>query len=453
MDNLRRSLFPAALLGLFLLGWMGLPDPAFWTLVGLATIFIPPILETLVEFFRKPKDHSVPIHMQTFGRRMLYRLTRLIFTVAFLPFDAINSMDAIGRTLFRVLITRRHLLQWQTADDVKGRLRHDLAGFYAAMFFGPLLATLMAVVLIYARPMALVAAGAPLILWLASPAIAWWISKPLRIREVHITPEQQHLLRGTARRIWWFFETFMGPEDNYLPPDNYQEYPMEVTAHRTSPTNIGLGLASVLAAYDFGYICAGELAQRLEKTFQTLHKMERYHGHFYNWYDTVTLKPLLPNYVSTVDSGNLAGFLLIVRQGLLEVPENPILSSRAFSGLGDMILIVLDLLDKKLRKRSGSEKTLAYFRQIFTEVMNAPHTLRAACLMLDRITKSSEEMVRTVSSDADEEWRWACNALARQCRCFYDELTELAPWAMTPPPVDDFRRNGLPHQHEILAET
>jgi cyclic beta-1,2-glucan synthetase len=452
LDNLRRSLFPAALLGLFLLGWMGLPNPIFWTLLGLATTFIPPILATLVELFRKPKDHSVRIHLLSFGRRLLYRLTRLIFTLAFLPFDAINSVDAIGRTLIRVLITRRHLLQWQTADDVQHKVRHDLAGIYATMLSGPLLAAFTALALIYNRPAALEPAGALLILWLASPAIAWWISKPLRVREAHITPEQQHLLRGTARRTWRYFETFMGQEDNHLPADNYQEYPVEVTAHRTSPTNIGLGLVSVLAACDFGYISAGEMTGRISKAFATLDKLERYRGHFYNWYDTLTLKPLLPNYVSTVDSGNLAGFLLTLRQGLLEAPQNPILPVRAFDGLGDMILIILDLLDKKQRKLTGSEKTTAYFRQIFTELANPPHTLRAAGLMLDRITKSSEEMARTVSSDADEEWRWACNALARQCRCFYDELAELAPWAMMPPPVDHFQRQGLPQQHEILQK-
>ena len=131
-------------------------------------------------------------------------------------------------------------------------------------------------------------------LWFASPAIAWWISRPLTRARRRLTAEQTIFLRKLARKTWAFFETFVGPEDHWLPPDNYQEHPVAVVAHRTSPTNMGLALLANLSAYDFGYMSAGQLIERTAKTFHTMEGLERYRGHFYNWYDTQSLKPLPP---------------------------------------------------------------------------------------------------------------------------------------------------------------
>ena len=165
-------------------------------------------------------------------------------------------------------------------------------------------------------------------LWFFSPAIAWWISRPLARRGARLTAEQTLFLRKLSRKTWTFFETFIDPEDNWLPPDNYQEHPVAVVAHRTSPTNMGLALLANLSAHDFGYISTGQLIKRTENTFQTMKKLERYRGHFYNWYDTQSLKPLSPLYISTVDSGNLAGHLLTLRPGLLALPDQKILGSK-----------------------------------------------------------------------------------------------------------------------------
>jgi hypothetical protein len=129
-------------------------------------------------------------------------------------------------------------------------------------------------------------------LWLAAPVVGWWISRPLVPPAPDLTVEQRAFLRESARRTWRFFADFVGPEDNWLPPDNFQEYPAAAIASRTSPTNIGMSLLADLAAYDFGYICAGEFLRRAEATLATMEKLERYRGHFYNWYDTRTLQPL-----------------------------------------------------------------------------------------------------------------------------------------------------------------
>jgi len=182
-----------------------------------------------------------------------------------------------------------------------------------------------------------------LLLWLAAPLLAWWLSRPLPRPEVRLVPEQRMFLRKLARKTWAFFDTFVGPDDHWLPPDNFQENPAEVVAHRTSPTNMGLALLANLSAYDFGYVTAGQLVERTRNTFAAMQKLERHRGHFYNWYDTRTLLPLLPVYVSTVDSGNLAGHLLTLRPGLAALPDQPILAARWLEGLEDSVQSQLDV--------------------------------------------------------------------------------------------------------------
>ncbi len=164
-------------------------------------------------------------------------------------------------------------------------------------------------------------------------------------REEKLDASQIRELRRLARRTWFFFEQFISPEDQWLPPDHFQEAPLGIVAHRTSPTNIGLALLSALGAYDLGYLEALTLSTRLTSSLDTLAKLERYRGHFLNWYDTRSLDPLQPRYVSTVDSGNLAACLLALHQGCLEVPGRPVLRWESYEGVLDGI----DLLDAVFR--------------------------------------------------------------------------------------------------------
>ena len=214
----------------------------------------------------------------------------------------------------------------------------------------PRLAIAAAIYLTLSRPAALAVAGPILVLWFASPAIAWWISRPLARRGARLTADQTLFLRKLSRKTWAFFETFVGPEDHWLPPDNYQEHSAPVVAHRTSPTNMGLALLANLSAYDFGYIPAGQLIERTAKAFHTMEALERHQGHFYNWYDTQSLKPLPPTYISTVDSGNLAGHLLTLRPGLLALPDHRILEARWFDGLSDTLRILVDAREETLQE-------------------------------------------------------------------------------------------------------
>src|SRR5260370_42034183 len=150
--------------------------------------------------------------------------------------------------------------------------------------------------------------------------------------------------------LWLFFETFVGPVDQWLPIDNYQEAPREQTAHRTSPTNIGMMLLSTLSAFDFGYIGPDELALRLRRAFDSIARMAHYQGHLHNWYDTNSLQPLLPQYVSTVDSGNFAGCLLALKRGCADAAEAHVLSAKRWDGLEDTLDLVHEI-DSKLVSR------------------------------------------------------------------------------------------------------
>lgn len=232
-----------------------------------------------------------------------------------------------------------------------------------------------------------------------------------------------------------FFDTFVGPEDNWLPPDNYQEHSAPVVAHRTSPTNMGLALLANLSACDFGYISAGRLIDRTEKAFHTMESLDRHRGHFYNWYDTQSLEPLPPRYVSTADSGNLASHLLTLRPGLLALADQEILGPRWVEGLSDTLEILSDIAG------GAGEAASARIAQIQEDLSSAsdlrPFGLAATRSRLDRLAASAGELQGCLDVDSGVSERgakgWA-SAFARQCRDALDEMTFLAPWSLQPAP-------------------
>ena len=333
VDNLRRSLVAPAELALLLIAWLLLPAPVAWTAAVAALVFAPPIITFLYRLLQKPPDQGLSLHLQDAARSLPRSFAQPVFLFTLLPFEAAVAIDAVGRTLWR-LTTGHHLLEWTTSRDA-GRTAPDPAGHYRRMW--PALAagaaTGLAIGLL--RPEALAAALPIIALWFASPAVAWYLSRPLAEPVKVLDPREVRFLRSVARRTWRFFEVFVTPEENWLPPDNYQEHPVERIAHRTSPTDIGLALLSTLGAVDLGYVTPRRCAERLEQSFENMLRLERFRGHLYNWYDTVTLAPLAPHYVSTVDSGNLIGLLLPLRAGLAELGYAPVLPTAALGGLLD----------------------------------------------------------------------------------------------------------------------
>ncbi|MDH3527902.1 MAG: cyclic beta 1-2 glucan synthetase, partial [Gammaproteobacteria bacterium] len=311
LDNLRRSLISPALLVLLCGGWLFGPGPIwFWTLLVASIVFLPMTLSTVIELFRKPEDRDWLLHLILTGKSAGRPFTLALLTLVMLPYDALICLDAILCSGMRMLFTRRGLLLWQLRSYAGRNARRTLTDFFREMWIAPVVTLALAVTLWQIRLAEWLFWTPILLLWLASPLVAWWISRPLLSRVPYLSLDQRVFLRVSARRTWRYFAQFVSPQDNWLPPDNFQEYPVAIIASRTSPTNIGMALLANLAAYDFGYICAGEFLSLTGNTLATLEKLERYRGHYYNWYDTRTLQPLRPQYVSSVDSGNLAGSLL-----------------------------------------------------------------------------------------------------------------------------------------------
>lgn len=342
-DNLRRSLVWPTLLAFLIAGWIWLPGSAWlWTLAALAVVAFPLAahLGTTVLF------HGGLLFDLAFWQRQVqelrHTLAQTILMLAFIPHQAHIMTDAIVRTLVRLGLTRRPMLEWETASATERRLGAHAWSFMANMWFAPVAAA----VAITCMPSSAYAAGLPLaLLWLFSPLIAFYVSQPFHSAEVPLGEEDRLALRRLARKTWSYFERFVSAEDNWLPPDNYQEHPKEVLARRLSPTNEGLYLVSALAAYDFGYLSQRELADVVERNLNGLDRLERYHGHFFNWYDTATRQVLRPRYVSTVDSGNLAACLLTLRQGLLDALDEPLLGPRVCDGLHDTARLLQDTVE------------------------------------------------------------------------------------------------------------
>jgi len=429
IDNLRRSLVPAALSLLLLAGWLFFPSPGQLTAAIVAILLIPALCAALVDLWHKPDEVLLRQHLAAVSQSLLRRLAQLAFELACLPYEAWFSLDAIGRTLWRMRVSHRRLLEWKPSSEVERAAtqagRHPLASACRRMWIGPALALALALHLATTNPALLSIAGPILLLWFTSPALAWWLSQPLHPRRASLSLEQTTFLRRLARRTWAFFETFVGPEDHWLPPDNFQEYRVAAVAHRTSPTNIGLALLANLAAYDFGYLLLGQLLQRTANTLHTLVGMERHRGHFFNWYDTQTLAPLAPRYVSTVDSGNLAGHLLTLRAGLLALADEPVLSPQLFAGIGDTCGLLADTAD------ASSAVGLAEFEQILAATSALPPTsLAAARTLLERLLPLADHLLvqqaaSTDSQPGSEARRWA-TALAGQIREALDELIGLS---------------------------
>jgi cellobiose phosphorylase len=441
-DNLRRSLVPSALTLMLLLGWMVLSPLWLWTLAVIGILLIPPLAASVLELFRKPDDVLLRQHLAAAVRSAGRHFTQAAFTLVCLPYEAFFHLDAMGRTAWRVLITRKRLLEWNPSGNPDRNHHADLAASFRSMWIAPVTATAAVICLALSRPVALAVGGPILTLWFASPAVAWWISRPLAPRSPRLSADQALFLRKLSRKTWAFFETFVGPEDHWLPPDNYQEYRIAAVAHRTSPTNMGLALLANLSAYDFGYLPAGQLVERTENAFRTMESLERHRGHFYNWYDTKSLRPLPPLYVSTVDSGNLAGHLLTLRPGLLALPDHKILGSRWVEGLRDTLGVLVDAAG------GAAKAQIAELRKDLADASDSrPTTLSAARLCLDRLAACAGEVSRALEADSDSRQAWWARAFARQCRDLLDELTCLAPWIQLPAAKDKI--GGFPGIDEI----
>ena len=443
-DNLRRSITPLALTLLLLLGWTALSQPFFWTMAVIGIIMGPAVVISILDIFNKTPEVLPRQHLKSVMQSARRHFAQSAFMFACLPYEAFYSLDAILRTIWRILISHRRLLEWNPSGSHDHDSSKTILRAYQTMWIAPAFALITITSLAIWWPLTLAFVWPIPCLWFTSPAIVWWISKKPVRRVVRLTKNQILFLREISRKTWAFFETFVGPEDNWLPPDNYQENPVQVIAHRTSPTNMGLSLLANLAAYDFGYIQAGELIERTTNSFRTMEIMERYRGHFYNWYDTQSLKPLRPLYISSVDSGNLVGHMMILRTGLLELPDQKILKPRIFEAISDTLRILLGVSKENISAR------LSQFRKdLVLATDSQPSTLGVALLCFEKLAISATEIAEGFNTGSDGQSFWWAQTMARQCQSAVDELIYLAPWTRLPDYSDT--QVDIPGIDEILT--
>ncbi len=428
-DNLRRSLLPAALVAMCVGGWLWGVGPSWlWPLLTAGALFLPPLLTATIEFVRKPAERAWLLHLALTGRSLVQPLLRALLGLILLPYDALVYLDAILRSAVSMLVTRRGLLTWYLPSYGRRNSRRSPAEFLREMWIAPVVAVVLAVALI-AVPATRVADWPfvipLLVLWLVAPVAGWWISRPVRPLVAELSAQQQAFLRALARRTWRFFADFVGPDDNWLPPDNYQEYPASVVAARTSPTNMGMALLANLVAHDFGYISTRELLRRTGRTLGAMGKLERFRGHFYNWYDTRSLLPLHPQYISSVDSGNLAASLLTLRVGLGELKNMPVLGPRALDGIEDTLLALASQTNRV--SAPGIQKQIEFLRGVLQSANGDRADPAEAARVLGELCVGSRELVAVLPPDATEELTYWARTLNRQCRRFRDDLRSLLP--------------------------
>ncbi|HVC00718.1 MAG TPA: glucoamylase family protein [Steroidobacteraceae bacterium] len=324
-DNLRRTLSAPAVFFALLIGWT-LPAHAAWrwTLLIFATIAVPILLPVIAEILPRRANVMPRSHFLALGVDLWRGARQIGLQFVMLPYQAALMSDAIARTLFRVFVSHRRLLEWVTAAQASLYERPGLARAYRRMSGGILLMIASVVLLGFFMHGSWWLVAPFLAIWLMGPAAAVWISRSPAVPDrLSLTAAQARELRHVARHTWRFFETFVTAEDQMLPPDNFQEEPRPALAHRTSPTNLGLYLLATTSARDFGWIGTEEAVERLEATIATMGRLQRCRGHFYNWYDTQDLRPLPPHYVSSVDSGNLAAHLVTLANALRDWQANP----------------------------------------------------------------------------------------------------------------------------------
>lgn len=372
LDNLRRSTVELTQLVFLLAGWTVLPgSPLRWTLLAIGAVVAPWVMALVRALAQPPFDKSWRAYYGAVGRDAIVSAHQAVLAVVFLPHQALLSADAIVRTLYRLLVSRRHLLDWQSASLVE---RRTVAGGAAG---GPLMRVSTALVvlgaialgvMIWQRPFdaqtahpalrAVLVMSALFACWLSAPYLARELGRTARRTREHYSPTQRDTLHRYAATHWQFFARFLTAETHWLAPDNFQASPEPVVAMRTSPTNIGLQLLATISAHDLDLVSADDMTHRLEQSFATLQVMRTYRGHFYNWYDLHDLRVLEPAYISTVDSGNLAGHLIAVRQACLSLAaDNPALHGR-----------LVDLADQAFRLVQAMDFSFLYDdeRELFT---------------------------------------------------------------------------------------
>ncbi|MER9839704.1 protein ndvB [Mesorhizobium australicum] len=350
VDNLRRSLTPIFWVMAAIAGWTLLPftQAAQWQALLILSLFMAPTFDIVNAILPKSGDQTPRGHFSALARDVAFGTAMVALKIVLMAHNAWMMGDAIVRTLYRLFVSRQNLLEWRTASQAHKAGDNDVGSYYGMMYGAVIIGFVGLAIPVLADSTGAFVAFFFALFWIGSPAIASWISRSAETEDrLRISQADIHTLRTVARRTWHYFESFVTAEHHNLPPDNFQESPAPVVAPRTSPTNIGVYLLSVVSARDFGWISLSDAITRIDATMTTIESMPRHRGHLFNWYDTTTLKPLYPLYISAVDSGNLAGHLVAVAAACAEWAEAPSVHLQGdFEGILDTVTILSESLDE-----------------------------------------------------------------------------------------------------------
>ncbi|MBZ9653920.1 GH36-type glycosyl hydrolase domain-containing protein [Phyllobacterium lublinensis] len=436
VDNLRRSLAPIFWIIAAIAGWTLLPPglAALWQCFLIFSMFIVPTMILFTNLVPTDMNLSLKGHVQAILTDVFSGAADIALRVTFVANMACLMADAIARTLYRLFISRKHLLEWRAAAQAKTS-SPDTLSYYVQLMWPAVVVAVIAIGLPLAVQSRAWFIAVPFaLIWFLSPMIAWLVSRSAKpLDDLNVRSSDKSELRRFARRTWHYYDTFVTKEQNFIPPDNFQEDPHPVIATRTSPTNIGMYLLSTVAARDFGWIGFNETLTRIDQTLETLEKMEKYRGHLYNWYETTTLRPLLPLYVSAVDSGNLAGHLVALSSALEKWAEAP--SVYLQSDL-DGVLDVSDILEEAINDipddrrvlrplRRRLDERVSNFRRAITTIKEEPETasLRTINLSLfagdiQRLTEELHSELESPLSATANEWALL---LVKTCQAHTDD--------------------------------
>ncbi len=444
IDNLRRSLSSPSAVAALAAAWV-LPgvDGDLWTALIGATLALPGLFSFFGGLLPGHRGIAKRSFFRSLGTDLALWLGQLVVRLILLAHQAWLMADAIARTLWR-LLTHRHLLEWVPAAQARRALDLRVAGFTWRMKGAVILGAAIGLAVGISHPAGWPDASAFVAAWILSPLVARVISLPPRAAEEEaFSPSDATRLRQVARRTWRYFESFAGADENWLPADNFQELPRRAIAHRTSPTNVGLALLSTVAANDLGWIGTTEMLERLEATVATLDKLQRFRGHFYNWYDTQTLEPLEPRYISTVDSGNLAGHLIALRHACLERIGSFAVSPEALEGVADALGLLRQSAGSLTQaRREGTitrrqlDSALGHIEALLSP---RPRTTLAWIARFRELAASAETLVDTIQamtldlppSSAQEAVDWA-QALSATIASHQRDLEATQSWARPP---------------------
>jgi hypothetical protein len=355
LDNLRRSLVQPGIFLLFVLGWTALPGrPLYWTLVTVAILFVPPWFQFAFSVVRALAARRLgPVRDAAAG--LAKAVVSVFLTLTFLAHQTLISADAVLRTFYRRIVSRQRLLEWETAAEAE---MLDKRTFVDVLLnWTPAVALIAGLTVYLAQPSALPDALPILFLWAVSKPVSFWLNRPPRPLHKKVTAQDQRFLRRAALHTWRYFAAFSTSEHNWLVPDNVQQEPARIAA-RISPTNLGFLLNARQAAVEFGYLTIPEFVQQTVRTLETVARLPKEHGHLYNWYDTRTLEPDRPRFISTVDSGNLAASLITLKGGCQDLLQRPLLNPVLLDGYADHLCALAELkvisrkVARDLEKRS-----------------------------------------------------------------------------------------------------